>query len=200
MSFDPVDLTDIKCQLAMPGMADYSTLQVPEHGGPIFKVDRLGGGFRIEFHLPPENVEPEGRRLIARFQKAKRFGAVIEYPQVDFRVGAPGDPTVDGGIAGGMMMPVTGGLPKYAVRQGQALNVVKASRSYLYFADAQTILDASGAGELALTTPLRTQLAGGEGVNLRRPIMEGWILGDNFDWPIDRIRMVGLSFTLQERA
>lgn len=195
-----IDLTDIKFQAAEPGMPDYGVLQEPILGGITTKIDRIGGGFTMQCTLPPEAMEPDGRRLIARCQMAKRQGAQLEYPQVDFNVGSPGAPTVNGAVAGGMTLPITGATPNYAVRPGQALNIVKAGRTYLYFAAQQTILNGSGAGSIVLTTMLRTQLAGGEAVGLKRPIIEGWIRGENFSWPIDVIRTVGLSFDLVERA
>ncbi|QIG80117.1 hypothetical protein [Stakelama tenebrarum] len=199
-AFNPVDLTAIKCREATGTLQDFGSLQEPEHGGPSFKIDRLGGGFAIALTIPYEHIEPDGRRWIARLQTARRLGARVEYPQLDLNVGAPGNPTVDGSAAGGTTLPVTGATPRYAVREGQALNVVKGGRSYLYFAAAQTILDGSGEGDILLTTPLRTQLAGGEGINLGKPILEGWLQGDNFSWTLELIRMVGLNFTLKERA
>lgn len=195
-----IDLTDLEFRATAPAMPDPGVLQEPVSKGVISKLSRIGGGFRIGIILPAKKFEPHGRRIIARMQMAKLQGAIIRYSQPCFNVGGPGSPTVDGAVAGGMTLPITGATPNYAVVQGQALNVTKSSRTYLYFAGAQVILDASGDGEIPLTTPLRTQLAGGEAVNLGQPCIEGWIEGDNFEWPIDELRMVGLSFTVKERA
>mgnify|MGYP000020522493 CR=1 FL=1 len=36
--------------------------------------------------------------------------------------------------------------------------------------------------------------------HLAKPVIEGWIEGDNFNWPIDMQRTVGLKFDVVERA
>ncbi|MGE4321921.1 MAG: hypothetical protein AB7E60_02705 [Sphingobium sp.] len=199
MAFE--DLTDLKCQVPEPSMPDYGVLQSPVLNGPSNKIDRLGGGFLIKYSLPPEMMEPDGRRIVARCMLAKRFGAILAYPQVEFAVGTPGNViTVAGAHDGGMAVAITGATPDYAVRLGQALNIIRHGHPYLYFAARQVVLDGSGAGSIPLTTPLRTKLLGAEPVNLVRPVIAGWITGDNFSWPIDMQRTVGLSFDLQERA
>lgn len=197
-----IDLTDLKCQLAEPAMQDYGALQKPVlGGGKISKVGRLGGGHRLKYTLPPERMEPGGRRIVARCMSAKEYGAIFEVPQVEFDVGAPGTGvTIDGAVAGGLTVPFTGGTPHYAVKQGQAFNIARNGHRYLYFAGAETILDAAGEGEITLARPLRSKLLGGEAVELIRPVIEGWIEGDNFGWPIDMQRTIGLTFDILERA
>jgi hypothetical protein len=37
-------------------------------------------------------------------------------------------------------------------------------------------------------------------VRLVKPVIEGWIEGDNFNWPIDMQRTTGLTFDVVERA
>ena len=196
-----VDLTDVECQLAEPGMPDFGVLQKPVLGGPINKIDRLGGGHTLSYTVPPKMMEPDGRRLVARCQMAKRYGVVLEVPQVEFDVGTPGvGITIAGAVAGGRYAQITGATPRYAVRMGQALNIKRNGHRYLYFAAAQAVLDGAGAGTIELTRPLRTKLVGGEAVNLAKPVIEGWIEGDNFNWPIDMQRTVGLKFDVVERA
>lgn len=197
-----IDLTDLKCQLAEPAMPDYGSLQTPIlGGGKISKVDRIGGGYLLKYTLPPERMEPNGRNIVARCQMAKRQGAIFEVPQVEFSIGTPGTgATVFGAIAGGMTLPITGAAPGYVVRQFQALNITRNGHRYLYFAAQNTTLDGVGSGTIYLTSPLRSKLLGGEAVNLADPVIEGWIQGDNFSWPIDMQRTIGLTFDILERA
>jgi hypothetical protein len=196
-----VDLTDVECQLAEPGMPDFGVLQKPVLGGKINKVDRLGGGHTLSYTVPPKMMEPDGRRLVARCQMAKRYGVVLEVPQVEFDVGAPGfDTMVAVPAAGGRYVQITGATPRYAVRMGQAFNITRNGHRYLYFAFSQVILDEAGAGIIELTAPLRTKLVGSEPVRLVKPVIEGWIEGDNFNWPIDMQRTTGLTFDVVERA
>lgn len=203
MSF--VDLTDVECQLAEPGMPDYGILQKPTRGGRINKIDCIGGGFTLTYTVPPKAMEPDGRKLVARCLTAKRYGVILAVPQVEFEIGTPmradGTPiTIVGAVAGGMTVPITGAAAGYAVRKGQALNIARNGHRYLYFIGTETILDAAGAGDLILATPLRSKLLGGEIVEIIKPVIEGWIEGDNFSWPIDMTRTVGLKFDVVERA
>ncbi|WP_234831469.1 hypothetical protein [Sphingobium yanoikuyae] len=201
MAFDPVDLRDIKVQIAEPGMPDPGVLQQPVMGGFTNRIGRLGGGHTAKFTLPPERMEPDGRKLVALAQMAKEYGALFEYPQVDFVVGTPGNGiSISGAHAGGRFVAITGATPRYVIRQGQAFNVERVGHPYLYFAAAQTILDDNGAGIVPITRPLRRKLFGGEAVEIRRPVIAGWIVGDNFSWPIDMQRTVGLVFDVLERA
>lgn len=196
-----VDLTDLRIQAPEPSMPDYGVMQTPVLGGRTNRIGRLGGGHMLKLTLPPEDMEPDGRKIVARLQMAKEYGGIVAWPQVDFPVGTPGAAiTVSSAVAGGRYVQITGATPRYAIRMGQALNITRNGHRYLYFAGAQTILNASGAGTVTLTRPLRTKLLGAEAVNLAKPVIEGWITGDNFGWPIDEQRNVGLSFDLMERA
>ncbi len=196
-----IDLTDLRCQVHEPSMPDYGVLQTPVLGGRTNRIGRLGGGHLLKFTLPPEDMEPDGRQIVARCQMAKEYGAILAWPQVEFKVGTPGvSITVASAVAGGRTAQITGATPRYAIRLGQALNIARNGHPYLYFAGAQTVLDGSGAGTITLTRPLRSRLLGGESVNLAKPVVAGWIQGDNFSWPIDEQRNVGLSFDLMEHA
>lgn len=195
-----IDLTDLRCNAATPKLLDWAALMEPALGGVTQRVGRLGSRFGIEFGTPAMYIEAEGRRWIARLQRAQREGARVAFPQVDFDVGSPGAPTVNGAHTGGMSLSVTGASPHYGVREGQALNLTVSGRMYLYFAAETAILDASGAGTILLTTPMRTFLAGGEVVGLAKPVIEGWLDGTERSWTLDLARTVGLQFTVTERA
>lgn len=195
-----IDLTELWCNAATPKLLDWAALQEPALGGITQRVGRLGSRFAIEFGTPALDVESEGRRWIARLQSAQQLGARVLYPQLDFDVGTPGAPSVGSAHTGGKFLAVTGASPHYGVREGQALNLTVAGRMYLYFAAETAILDASGAGTILLTTPMRTFLAGGEAVELAKPVVEGWLDGTERSWTLDLARTVGLQFTVTERA
>lgn len=194
-----IDLTYFKCQAGTPRMLDSGGEQAPIGMGITQRLNRLGSRYAIDFTVPPSHIEPHGRMMIADLQMAKREGGRLEFPQVDFDIGTPGLTTITGATAAGMTLPVTGCTPRYAVRKGQAFNVIKAGRRYLYFAGAQAIMDEDGEGSIPLTIPLRTIMAGGEEIDWK-PCIEGWISGDELSWSLDVARIVGLSFTVTERA
>lgn len=196
-----IDLTAIHMQSAEVAAPDYSSLQIPILGGRTAKVDRLGGGFLLKFTTPPMPMAGDGRKFAARCQRAKRQGIIVEIPQPDLVIGAPGTGiTVQSATSGGYNVAITGAAVGYVVREGQALNIAKNGHRYLYYAAADLTLNGSGAGTLSLTSPLRTQLAGTEAINLAAPVIEGWMQGDNFAWAIGSNRTVSLEFEVLERA
>lgn len=195
-----IDLSDLRCNEAAPTLLDWAALMEPALGGVTQRVGRLGSRFSIQYNTPITKIEAEGRRWIARLQRAQREGGRVEFPQLDFDVGAPGSPTVSGSHTGGMTLNVTGATPHYGIREGQALNLTASGRVYLYFAADTAILDATGSGTIMLTTPMRTYLTGGEAVELAKPMIEGWLDGTERSWTIDLARTVGLQFTITERA
>jgi len=196
-----IDLTAIAMRRAEPAMPDYGVLQTPSLGGAVTRIDRLGGGFTLQFTTPPMPIEPDARELAADCQLGKRKGVILSVPQVDFAVGAPGSGvSVNGAHAGGESLSITGAGEHYAIRKGQALNVTRNGHPYLYYAAAAVTLNGSGAGTVLLTTPLRTQLAGGEAVELAAPKFAGWIQGEVFSLPIEENRTVTLSFDVLEAA
>lgn len=195
-----IDLTDLRCAEATPRLLDWGSTLTPVLGGVSQRLSRRGARFAIDFQLPPMHIEAEGRRTIALLQMAKQQGARLSFPQVGFDVGAPGAPIVDGAVVGGTTLSITGATPRYPIKIGQAFNVEKAGRSPIYFAAAQTILDGDGAGEVLLTTMLRTALVGGETINIAKPVIEGWVDGDEFGWTLAVSRTVGLSLSVTERA
>jgi hypothetical protein len=195
-----IDLTGLRCRTATPTLLDWASLQEPIIGGVTQRIGRLGSRYSIEFETPTMDMEADGRRAIALLQQAQRLGGRVEYPQPDFRIGAVGVPLADGIHAGGTTVKLKGLTPRYAVRQGQALNLVVAGRYYLYFAADNAVMNSSGAGSMTLTEPLRTELAGNETVELARPVIEGWLDGSSRSWTIDVARTTGLKFTITERA
>ncbi|SEI68055.1 hypothetical protein SAMN05518849_101537 [Sphingobium sp. AP50] len=196
-----IDMTDVRMQSSEEVMLDYGVFQKTTLGGPISRVDRLGGGFGYRFSTPPMPVEPDSRIFTARCHMAKRKGIIVRLPQPGLIIGAPGASiTVQGASTGGEEVAITGAAAGYVVRQHQALNITKNGHRYLYFAAASVTLNGSGAGTVLLTTPLRTKLAGAEAINLAAPVIEGWMQGDNFTRAIPVDRKVVLQFDVLERA
>ena len=195
-----IDLTAAKQRAAKPTFIDYSADLTPFLGGPVQTIRRIGKRHSIMITMPPMEYEPDGRRWITRIVDAKQEDGKVVFPQPGFDIGAPGAPTVASETVGGMSLPITGGTPHYAIREGQALHVESAGRIYFYMARAQTILDASGAGVVALNVPLRKVASPGDKVELARPVVAGQIEDNNWSVDIDANEPIVLSFTVKERA
>jgi hypothetical protein len=199
-----IDLTYARQRCPAPSLIDNGSELTPFLGGVSQRLDRGGSRHSVKVTFPTMPIEPDGRRWISRLVRAKQEGGIVAFPQVNFDVGAPGSPNVATATGGGRSLPITGGTPGYAIREGQALTLTSGGRGYFYLAAAQTILDASGAGTITLDVPLRLAAAVGDSVNLARPTIEGWISGDGgdtgFGWTVGDNRTVALAFTVTERA
>jgi hypothetical protein len=195
-----IDLTHIRQAVAEPELVDFGATLRPFLGGATQRLDRIGTRHAITVQMPPMHIESEGRQWIVRLIRAKQEGGFVEYPQVDFNVGAPGLPTISATVEGGRVLLVTGGQPGYAIREGQALNVTSNGRKFFYLSSAPIVLNASGAGSIELDVPLREETTVGDPVNLGKPIIAGRIMEDGWKWTLETNRTVGLSFRLQEIA
>jgi hypothetical protein len=197
-----IDLTDLPHQVATPHLITNGSELTPYLGGVGQQLNRLGTRFMIEYTIPPMRIEADGRRWISRLMRAKREGVSVRVPQVEFDVGTPGATLIDGAVAGGTSLPVTGGTARYPIKEGQWLSVRRggSGRSYLYNVTGQTILDGSGEGVVSIFPMLRAALVDGDVINLGRPVIEGSIDGDDVSWTLDAVRTVGLTFTVRERA
>jgi hypothetical protein len=195
-----IDLTHIRQRVAEPELVDFGATLRPFLGGAIQRLDRIGTRHAITVQMPPMRIENEGRTWIVRLIRAKQEGGFVRYPQVDFVVGAPGQPTVSAAVEGGRVLPITGGQRGYAIREGQAVTVTSNGRQFFYLASAQTVLNASGAGSIELDVPLREETTVGDLVNLGRPTIAGRIMEDGWKWTLETNRTVGLSFRLEEIA
>lgn len=195
-----IDLTDATIAEAVPRLLQWGSELTPTMGGVTQRLDRIGSRHAIDVQMPAMRIEADGRRWIARLLRAKQEGGRIVFPQVEFEPGPCGRPTVAAATAAGRTIPITGATPRYAIREGQWLSVTHGARSYLYCATSQVVLDGSGAGLVPVDVLLRSPLAVGDAVELARPVIEGWLSGDGYEWTLERGRTVGLGFTIAERA
>jgi hypothetical protein len=170
----------------------------PVLGGPIQRIDRLGSRFALDINLPPMRVEPDGRRMIAKLLRAKQEGARVAVPQVEFDVSAPGTPLVDGAVPGGSSLPIKGLTASYAIKEGQWIAVIHGGRRYVHMVEQQVIADASGDATVTITPMLRTSLSDGDTIEIGKPMIEGWITGNEWAWSLEMARTVGLSFSVIE--
>lgn len=196
-----IDLTHIRQTIAEPELVDFGASLRPFLGGPSQRLDRLGTRHAISVQMPPMYVESEGRQWIVRLIRAKQEDGFIEFPQVGFRVGAPGyNITAAAAVEGGRVLTVTGGTPGYGVREGQALTITSNGRRFFYLASKQVMFDAAGSGAIELDVPLREEVTVGDPVNLAQPLIAGRIMEDGWKWSIDTAGTVGLSFRIEEIA
>jgi hypothetical protein len=98
----------------------------------------------------------------------------------------------------GLGGPVQRVTPNYVFREGQPFSILTGGKHHLYFVATETIASNSGTATLALTTMLRRPHADNDEVHVGKPMIEGFITGDELSWNIGVERLVSLAFDITE--
>lgn len=186
---------------ASPFLIDFGGLLTPGLGGEVQRIDRMGNRTGITVSYPPVLGKDRGRILVSRLIRAKTEGVRIEYPLLDFAPGQPGAVVVDGAGQTGRTLTVRGATPNYAFKEGQPFSVENAAgRHYLHFLDEQVFADATGDAELSISPMLREEFADGDTCHFAKPMIEGFIEGEEWRWRMSIERHIGVDFEIRERA
>jgi hypothetical protein len=186
---------------ATPSLIDFGGFLEPMLGGAVQRIERLGNRFRINVTMPPLPSADLGRVWLSRLLRGKSEGARMEYPLLGFDPGVPGAPVVDLAGQAGRTLNLRGLTPAYAIREGQPFSVQNAAgRHFLHFADAGVVVASNGKAAVPLSPMLRFAFADGATCHFTKPMIEGFIKGDAFDWEMSLEHNLGLSFTIDEAA
>ncbi|MES2902831.1 MAG: hypothetical protein V4696_01475 [Pseudomonadota bacterium] len=185
---------------ASPGLVDFGAFLRPPLGGPVQRVDRMGNRFAASFTMPPMPHGKLGRIWVSRLLRGKTEGARIAWPLLDFDPGLPGLPTVNGSGQAGRSLIVEGVQPNYTFREGQPFSVITGGRHHLYFVDAEVIASGTGTATLAVTPMIRVEHLDGDECHFAKPMFEGFILGEGWQWEMDLNHHNGINFAIEEAA
>jgi hypothetical protein len=195
-----IDLPDYPGpQSAEPGLVDYGGFLSPPLGGPIQRIDRMGNKFKIAVTMPPMSGS-EGRVWIARLIKGKSEGARMEYPLLDFAPGYPGTPLVNGSGQAGRFLNLKSCRPNYVYREGQFISVKTGGRHHLIMVDGQAVVASDGTVTVPITPMIRVSHLDNDEVHVSKPMIEGYILGNEQRWRLQVGNFVNLSFEIEEAA
>lgn len=182
-----------------PSLLDFGIIQRPATGGEVTRVDRKGSRYRLMVTYPLMDWDT-ARVFVSRLIRAKNEGIRIPYPLLVAQ-GAPGSPVVDGAGQTGTTLLIRGLTPGYAVKEGYWLSIVDENgRHYLHNAGSAVVADGSGDAELLLSEALRWPFADGATINLAKPMVEGFVGGEEWQWVIQLDKMIALQFPLEEAA
>ncbi|WP_232307437.1 hypothetical protein [Sphingobium chungbukense] len=179
-------------------MLDFGGFLEPSSGAQVQRINRLGSRYAVTVNMPPLENRKDGRVWVNRLIKGQQEGARIEYPLLDFYPGTPGSFVVDGAGQAGKSLKIMGGTPHYAFYEGQPFSIEIAGQHYFDFIATTAVADASGSATIALTQMLRAAPANGDTLHISKPMIEGFIMGDQLSWEIALERMIGLSFEIHE--
>jgi hypothetical protein len=183
---------------AAPALMDFGAFLTPSLGGPVQRVERMGSRFKIACAMPPMLNPVLGRQWVARLLRGKQEGARMAWPMQGFDPGTPGDILVAAAGAAGRSLSIKAATPNYVFREGQFFSVVIAGKHYLYMVTAETFASATGTATLSIEPMLRVSPPLNAVCHFGKPMVEGFIMGDGFQWEMALANFVGMSFELVE--
>jgi hypothetical protein len=184
---------------ATPALIDYGgTLRSPL-GGPALRVNRPGSRYRLAFTFPPCASANEGRVFVSRLIRAKRVGLRMPYPLLSAHQPVAGDPVVDGAGQSGLTLAVRGLQPGTTVREGFWLSIENTTgQHYLHNVAASVMAGSDGKATLTIEPMLRRPFADGCRIHLARPMIEGFVEGDEWQWSLYLDHNIGIEVAIEE--
>ncbi len=179
------------------GLQDFGALLTPSLGGPVQRVNRLGSRFRIAVTMPPMKVK-DARKWISRLVRGKSEGVRMELPLLDFNPGSPGSPLVNGAAQAGSSLILDGFTPNYILREGQPFSILTGGKHHLYLVATETIASGTGTATVPITPSLRRPHLDNDVCNFGKPMIEGFIGGDEFMWSLSIDYLTSLQFDIAE--
>lgn len=167
-------------------------------GGASVRVDRAGSRYGTMLSFPPM-VPQRSRVLIADLLRAKREGLRVEVQLLGEGQGIPGVPVVDGAGQSGASIAIRGLTPAYIAKKGFWLNLIEADGTrYLHNVSATAVADGTGAATVQIEPPLRAPFADGDTVELAKPMIEGFVDGEEWSWSVPVNHLIAVSVPLEE--
>lgn len=184
---------------ATPAMMDFGFLQRTGAGGETTRIDRMGSRYRVGFTFGPF-YPALGNIMVSRLLAAKSEGIRLPYPLLENQ-GAPGTPLVDGAGQSGGTLLLKGLTPGYVCREGYWLSIVDENgRHYLHNVKTGGRATAGGALTIGITPILRWPYLNNAVVHLAKPMVEGWVDGDEWSWRLSVDRVIPIEFSVEEAA
>lgn len=183
-----------------PSLIDFGMFLQPSTGAEDLRVDRKGSRYRLSVSYP-KMTSDDARVFVSRLLRAKSEGLRMAFPLVDVNQGAPGAPVVDGAGQAGKTLMVRGLTPGYAVKEGYWLSIQDENgRHYLHNTGPAVRAGADGKAALTLAEALRWPFANGAIIHLAKPMVQGFVEGQEWQWQIPVDRMIAIQFPLREAA
>jgi hypothetical protein len=191
-------------------MIDLPTFAVPGSAIPMFmdagftqrgvqslaRIDRKGSRYKLACTYGPYTPE-QGRIMVSRLIAAKQEGLRIEFPLLHSQ-GSPGSPLTVGAVSTGKTLPLDGLTPGYMCKEGYWLSLVKSGRHFLHSVRVGGRASSTGTLTITLNEMIRDSFADNTVVHLAKPMVEGFVEGDEWSWSLAVDRVIPIEFALEE--
>ena len=182
---------------AVPALIDKSLTQRSAGPGPTNPIYRKGNRYRLRVSMGPFYCE-DAQAYIADLIAGKTEGLRISYPLQVSQSGC-GALLVDGAGQEGTSLEVKNGTPGFMVRKGFWVSIQNADgRHYLHNVKSPVRIAADGTATLVLSPELRHPFADEAVVHMAKPMVEGFVEGNEWEWQISGDRVTPIVFALEE--
>lgn len=182
---------------AKPRLVDTGAVQRSPLGTWAQRLNRPGNHFAVDIVAPTSRGADVGRILIAALVQGMEEGLLLPFLQ-DVRPCASADPVIDGASQSGRTLNLRGWGAQAWAKIGQFFSIVQGGRRYVHMVTAQAIADADGKMALPIYPMLRVSPDDGALCEFQKPMIEGFMVGDNLEWQLQTAPFIDVSFSVEE--
>ena len=164
----------------------------------LSRIDRKGSRYMLACTYGPFHPD-QGRVMVARLIAGKQEGMILPFPLLHDQ-GSPGAPLVNGAVTTGRTVTLDTLTPGYFCKEGFWLSFEVAGQHYLHSIRTGGRANASGVLEVELNEMVRVELPDNTPVHLSKPMVQGFVQGNEWQWSISVDRVIPISFTIEEAA
>jgi len=172
-----------------------STVLTPSFGGPQTRINRLGDRFSLKLNVDALGYH-QAVALIADLNAGQTQKVIAKVP-LPFNVGTPGSPKVSTAGQAGMTLAINTLTSGYKFNKGQFITLISSGVRYLHQVTA-TITATGTTCTVPIQPMLRVSPAVNDLVLVAQPEIEGFLGDGAFEYSVDRLSTVGLSFEVSE--
>lgn len=184
----------------IPGLLYFGSTITPPLGGATQTIERLGTRYKIKVSMPPLPNQATALAFLSKLRRAKSEGIRMAWPLGGFQPGDPGpNPRVRFFAYSGRAMRLTGLNDGYEIKEGQFFSVVSDGQNYLYEVTETVVVGSSGEQDISVFPLIRATHAPADPVHISRPVIEGIVHGQDFDWELSVEHLNSFEFEIHER-
>ncbi len=184
----------------VPGLTDNSARLKPPLGGPSQTILRGGNRYYAKVSIPALKYDTTcARAWIAAMLRHKTEGGLLRlrWPQAD-AASLPVAALVNGAGQTGALLAADGLGAGVAAPALSFFSFISSGKSYLHSTTSAVVADGGGAAFLTIAPSLRVSPADNLALNFTTPVIEGEMDLGPVEWTLERLRWVGVSFTITE--
>lgn len=187
---------------AIPRLVVKTVQLTPILSSEDLELLRPGAKFAYEFYISPASMTYEQAAVwSSRLRKAKLTGDTVRIgvPQPGMNVSAASNFLVNASGQTGSNLNLKSGTVGDVVKEGQMFSLITGTRSYLYQFTEQKTVPAGGLLTMGVLPPLRAAHLNNDALNLRTPIIEGYVDFRALEIDVQSFYEAGIAFTVTER-